>query len=197
MEWVTTTTVLDALRNFSNEEAWGSFVDRFRDPIVRFAERGGLSQAAAQDVAQETLLTFITAWRDDRYDRTKGRLSAWLFGIASRKVLSGRRADRRQDAERGSEEAGVSQIPDEAAEAALQSTWEEVWQRNLLVQAAHRLREESSEKTFLAFTMTVFEKRPGEDVAAELGMTVNAVYLAKSRMLGRLRLLIHALEDLA
>lgn len=197
MEWVTTTTVLDALRNFSNEEAWARFVERFRDPIVRFAERSGLRRSAAEDVAQETLLTFITSWRDGRYDRRKGRLSAWLFGIASRKVLSGRRQARRQDTESGGDSAGLSQVPDADAEGVLEAAWEEAWQKNLLLQATQQLREETGEQTFQAFTMTVFDKRSGDEVAAALGMTVNAVYLAKSRTLGRLRQLVLALEELA
>ena len=88
MEWVTTTAFLHALKQPGDNEAWRRFVQRFRQPVVRYAERGGLKTNAAEDLAQEVLLTFVESWRDGRYDPSKGRLSSWLFGIASKKLMS-------------------------------------------------------------------------------------------------------------
>ena len=58
MAWLTTATVLQNLRDFDNREAWSSFADRFRQPVVSFARSMGLHQADAEDAAQETLLAF-------------------------------------------------------------------------------------------------------------------------------------------
>ena len=82
MEWVTTTAFLHALKQPGDNEAWRRFVERFRQPVVRYAERGGLKANAAEDLAQEVLLTFVEAWRD-------GRLVGGLYGIAIGGVFTG------------------------------------------------------------------------------------------------------------
>ena len=96
MQWVTTTIVLEQL---AREEAgaWELFVRRFRQPVIRFARDLGLSEDEAEDVVQETLASFLRAYRNGRYDRDKGRLSSWLFGIAHRTAMKIRsKAARRQ-----------------------------------------------------------------------------------------------------
>ena len=60
MTWLTTATVLQKLRDFENRDAWDSFADRFRRPVISFARGMGLKPADAEDVAQETLLAFAT-----------------------------------------------------------------------------------------------------------------------------------------
>ena len=92
MTWVTTATVLQNLRDYDNREAWGSFAERFRRPVVSFARGMGLKTADAEDVAQETMLAFAEAYRKGSYDPAKGRLSKFLFGIAYRQSLKFRRA---------------------------------------------------------------------------------------------------------
>src|SRR5262245_31777004 len=91
MTWITTATVLQQLRDFENRSAWDSFTERFRRPVVSFAKSMGLTQADAEDAAQETLLAFAEAYRRGQYDPSKGRLSRFLFGIAYRQSLKARR----------------------------------------------------------------------------------------------------------
>ena len=196
MEWVTTTAFLDALKQPGDNEAWRRFVQRFRQPVVRYAERGGLKATAAEDLAQEVLLTFVESWRDGRYDPSKGRLSSWLFGIASKKLMSLRRRAARDQAEQGDPDHGVSRLPDGDAVEQLESTWEAAWQRNLLLQAMNELRSELKPDTLQAMVLTVFEKISAEAVAEKLDMTANSVYLAKSRGMARLRELVRELDQI-
>ena len=86
MEWKTTSVILDDLADFENRETWNRFAGRFRDPLMRFGRKIGLNVADAEDMAQQTLLVFAEGLRGDRYDRAKGRLSSWLFGIAADQV---------------------------------------------------------------------------------------------------------------
>src|SRR5437868_3297926 len=90
MNWVTTATVLQKLRD-SDRDAWDSFADRFRRPVMSFSRKFGLRDSDAEDVAQETLMAFVEAFRRGDYDPAKGRLSRFLFGIAYRKSLEVRR----------------------------------------------------------------------------------------------------------
>ena len=70
VDWLTTSTVLRDLGDLQNQTAWDRFVGRFRKPVVDFARRLGFEASQAEDVAQETLLAFVNAYREGRYDRT-------------------------------------------------------------------------------------------------------------------------------
>ena len=94
MEWVTTTLLLDRLGD-GDDAAWAQLSESFRPPVTRFVRKLGVPADACDDVTQDALLTFLDAFRRGRYDRDKGRLGAWLFGIAAQAVRRhGRRAAR-------------------------------------------------------------------------------------------------------
>jgi DNA-directed RNA polymerase specialized sigma24 family protein len=77
----TSTTLLEALHDPSDEAAWRRFRTRYEPLLRSYARRVGLFDADAQDVAADTLATFLTAYRAGRYDRTRARLKSWLGGI--------------------------------------------------------------------------------------------------------------------
>src|SRR3954452_4282077 len=124
MNWVTTATVLEKLRDFENRDAWSDFADRFRHPVVRFAQKMGLRPADAEDVAQETLLAFAEAFRKGNYDPAKGRLSQFLFGIAYRQSLRARSKGGRNPGV-AVESAFWSQIADEQTASGI---WDTEWE---------------------------------------------------------------------
>ena len=191
MAWLTTATVLQNLRDFDNREAWSSFADRFRQPIVSFARSMSLSQADAEDAAQETLLAFAEAYRRGQYDPAKGRLSKFLFGIAYRQALRARRV--------GAQVAPVgttvwSQVPDEQSASGI---WDVEWERGLLDECLAQVRTEFEPQTYRAFELTVRDGRDAADAANELGVPIKSVYNAKHRILKRIRELREQFESQA
>jgi len=181
MAWLTTATVLQKLRDFDNREAWSSFADRFRQPIVSFARSMGLSQPDAEDAAQETLLAFAEAYRRGQYDPAKGRLSKFLFGIAYRQSLRARRV--------GAQVAPVgttiwSQVPDEQDATGI---WDTEWERSLLDDCLAQVRTEFEPATYRAFELTVREGLDAAEAAQQLSVPVKSVYNAKHRILKRIR----------
>ena len=195
MQWVTTTIVLEHL---AREEAgaWELFVRRFRQPVIRFARDLGLSEDEAEDVVQETLASFLRAYRNGRYDRDKGRLSSWLFGIAHRTAMKIRSKAARQQrlAPVRGRTAFWDDLPDK--EAARRS-WDQSWEQAMFRQCLEQVRVEVEPATMLAFEAVSFHDRRASEVAAELGITSNAVFLAKHRVLKRLRELQQELEGAA
>lgn len=188
MEWITTTILLDRLRDF-DDTVWDQFIGRFRGPLIDFARRLGLSDDAAQDVAQETLATFARVYRDGRYDRDRGRLRSWLFGIAAREVQRRRREDARRERQAplaSGRTSVVSGLPDETDAADAEALWEATWARHALRAALDQVRRETAPTTFGAFERFALHGVPATQVAEELGITPNAVFLAKRRVLRRL-----------
>jgi RNA polymerase sigma-70 factor (ECF subfamily) len=189
-DWVTTTTLLEDLRDFSNAAAWDRFVGRFHRPVTGFVRELGVPPSEAEDVAQETLVAFAESYRDGRYDRPRGRLSSWLFGIAFRQALRRRRSARRRGIEEPLDAAPEALID----EAAVTDLWNRHWDGFIVRECLARARAEFRPLTFLAFEKVVQEEGTPPEVAMELGLSVKAVYNAKHRVLRRMRELRAELE---
>ena len=194
MDWVTTSTILNDLRDLDNDSAWNRFDERFRPPVVSFAKKAGLSPSDAQDLAQDSLAAFADSLRNGTYDRTKGRLSSWLFGIAYKHILRQRRRLARMEAAAGPN-TGTSfwaQLPDKHAAT---TAWDREWENSLIRQCVDRARQEFPEATFHSFALVVLECRPPRIVAKDLGVSVKTVYDAKYRVLKRVRELRMGFEE--
>ena len=85
---ITSTTLLDGLKDQGNAPVWSEFCTRYRPVIVAFARRLGMSEDDAQDAAQEALITFAAAYREGKYSRDKGRLRSWLLTLAKDKPFT-------------------------------------------------------------------------------------------------------------
>lgn len=192
---ITSTTLLRGLADPRDQEAWERFVGRYRPLVVDYLERVGLAAHDAEDVAQASLLAFSEAYRRGRYDRDAGRLRSWLFGIVRRQLAEWWRGRLRQPLQgsgiRKQELLEASGASDELAEL-----WDRRWREAVLRSCLDQVRREVEERTFRAFERFCLDEAPCEEVAGELGMTENAVYGAKRRVLGRVRALQPLMEDL-
>ena len=192
MPWNTNTSILARLETFSAETAWTSLTEHFEPPLTRYARRAGLSPEAARDAVQDTLVAFAEAYRRGTFDRTRGRLSGWLFGIARREVAAARRRAA-LDPVRRLESTQERRHPD--PEDALEGIWEEEWRRAILERCIETVRAEVEAATWECFALQVFEGLGAEEVAARAGVPRTRVYNAKHRVARRLRELAREFED--
>jgi len=196
MEWVTTTQVLEDLKKSNDSLAWTSFRDHFYPVIFKFARTLGLSETDAEDAAQETMLAFLKAFQDDKYNRGKGHLSHWLFGVARRVILDCRKRLPREHLVVDNT-TGASFLDTLVDENAVQHTWDTEWQRMVLERCLQQAHRELDQKVFRAFELYALAQKPVEEVCQTLGISRNAVYIAKSRVLSRLRQLQQEFEGLS
>lgn len=196
MTWVTTTQVLEELGSPDGGAAWRQLHDHFYAVIVQFAQKLGLSAADAEDAAQETMITFLEAFRKGKYRREKGRLSQWLFGVARRTIHNVRKhlPPERQIINKDTGTSFWDRLPDDQAE---HKTWTAEWQKMVMERCLQHARRELQPKTFQAFEMYSLGQVPVEQVAQHLQMTANAVYIAKNRVLTRLQELESEFEGMA
>jgi RNA polymerase sigma factor (sigma-70 family) len=188
----TTTAMLDALHDAGNANVWEQFDRRYRPILIGFARNLGLTDQDSADIAQETLARFLSEYRNGRYDREKGRLGAWLVGIARYRIL-----DLRRRSAGKYQLAGESAIVDINDEKNLSQVWEDERRHAVLRVAMEELQENSrtDPKTIKVFEMLMVHSVPPQAVADELEISVHDVYLAKSRVAQRLRKIVERIES--
>ncbi len=175
-------TLLSRLRDRSDHAAWAAFDRLYRDLLVGYAKSRGLSDSDAQDVAQQCVIAVMEHIATYRHEAS---FRSWLSAIAERKVIDVyRRARRAQSPGSGD----VSDCPDDAA--GIDTIWRRNWERAHLRHALEAVRSEVTERTYAAFVQYAVEDRSPQSVADALGMTVDQVYLAKHRVLERLRAML-------
>ena len=186
----TTTAMLAALHDPSDAATWAEFDARYRPVLIGFARNLGLADADAADVAQDTLARFLEQYREGKYERERGRLGAWLVGIARYRVLDLRRKHGRRPLR------GESAMIDLNDDKGLTEVWEDERRKAILRQSMGRLRSGSrtDEKTIRAFEMLFVHGMTPQAVADELEMTVQGVYVAKSRVAERLQKIVGEIE---
>jgi RNA polymerase sigma factor (sigma-70 family) len=198
----TTTALLDALSQPAgapSDVVWTTFDRRYRPIIAAFAVKLGLAEQEATEVAQATMADFAREFQLGRYERGKGRLRSWIIRIAHNRTMDMHRERLRRRVERG--ESAIVQIPvsSPSPHAAAEALWEAERRRAILDEALVQLREgtgaRTSDATLRAFELFALQQVPAEAVAEQCGMSVHEVYVAKTRVTGRLRAIVAALTE--
>ncbi len=181
-------SLLVRLRDAADERAWSQFVDIYAPLIYEFARRRGLQDADAADLTQEVLATVAQSIRKFDYDPRRGSFRGWLFTIVANKFRTFR--DRLYRQEQGSGDTTAQQLLQDVPAPADNQQWEREFQQRLFAWAAQEVQAAVEPATWQAFWQTaVLGVRP-KDVARDLKLSVAAVYMAKSRVIARLKELI-------
>jgi RNA polymerase sigma factor (sigma-70 family) len=188
----TTSVLLAALHDPANQTVWEAFDARFRPILTAVAQHLGLNREDGAEVAQQTLVEFARDYRAGKYDRSRGRLSSWIIGIARHRVIDMQRRKGRRGEWRG--ESALANLADEQQ---LTQIWEAEQQRAIFNEALAELREKTrtSETTLHVFEQVALEGVPPETVSAESGLTVAEVYRVKNRITKRLREIVARITE--
>ena len=185
----TPSSLLERLRQPFEPESWARFVALYTPLIYSWGRRVGLQDQDAADLVQDVFATLVEILPTFTYDRQKS-FRRWLRSVTlnrwrntrkqwDNRVLRGQAGDL-------NELAG----PDE-----LEALWDAEYHQCLASRALCIMRADFQEQTWRACWEMVVAGRPAAEVAAELGLTVGAVYAAKFRVLDRLRQELHGLLD--
>jgi RNA polymerase sigma factor (sigma-70 family) len=173
------------LRDPANSAEWSEFVAIYEPLVYRLARRKGLQDADAQDLCQEVFRAVARAV--DRWDPAKGSFRAWISQIARNLLINFLTRGRHQA--RGSGATSMQELLEAqpAVDPSATALFEAEYERRLFRWAADDIRSEFAVTTWQAFWLTAVEDRTTGDVAASLCMSVGAVYVARSRVLARLK----------
>jgi RNA polymerase sigma-70 factor (ECF subfamily) len=180
-------SLLMRLRDARDGDAWRQFVELYAPLVYSYARRHRLQDADAADLTQEVLRAVSGAVGRLEYDPERGSFRGWVFTLAHRKLCDFLTRRRRQ--EQGSGDTATQGVLNDLP-APEEEQWERDYERRLFVWAAERARGEFREATWQAFWQTAVEGRPAADISRTLGISVGAVYIAKSRVQARLKALV-------
>jgi RNA polymerase sigma-70 factor (ECF subfamily) len=183
----TSTTLLERLRD-NTTGAWEQFVRLYQPLLLVWARRQGLQEADALELTQEVLVKLLQLL--PTYQRGAGQsFRGWLYRVTTNQCMDFRRRRR----------ATLPLPPAEDLAAVDPPTLielEEAEYRRLLVRRTLEvIRGDFNEPTWAAFLGVRVEGRPTREVALQLGISANAVYLACHRVLTRIKEELSGLLD--
>ena len=182
----TSQSLLLRARDPADAASWRQLVDLYT-PLIRRGVRSYVAQPAdADDVVQEVLAALVRELPRFEHNGRPGAFRAWLRAITVNRLRShwqSRRGPRAAGGDVVLEQLHQLEDPD----SPLSRAWDEEHDRHVVTTLLDAIRLEFQPATWRAFDRTVRDGRPAAEVAAELGISVNAVLIAKSRVLKRLR----------
>jgi RNA polymerase sigma-70 factor (ECF subfamily) len=177
-------SLLVRIRDGADDEAWRLFVDLYGPLVYAFGRRKGLQDADAADLTQDVMQSVAGAVRSLEYDPRRGSFRGWLHTVACHRLIDFQR--KRQM--RGSGDTAVQAVLEaQPAPPEPDPDWDRDYERRVFAWAAEQIRDEFRESTWRAFWLTAVDGKSGDDAAKELGMSLGAVHVAKSRVLARLK----------
>lgn len=188
----TRVSLLLRIRDPKDADAWRQFVQAYAPVVYGFARKRGLQDADAADLMQEVFRSVAGAAPRLEYDPKRGSFRGWLYTVTRNKIysfLDGRKRQPQGTGDSGAQER-LQEEPDDGAEA----VWDQEYERRLFEWAAEQVRGEFRETTWKAFWMTAVDGVDPREAAGQLGLSPGAVYVAKSRVLARLREKIQQLQ---
>jgi len=166
-------------------QAWQRLLHLYGPLVFHWCRRWRLSPEDAADVSQEVFQALATHIDGFQRDGAGQSFRGWLWTIARNKMLDHfRRAARQPNAAGGSDaHQQLQAIP----EALPEDCEEEASSTDMVHRAVDLLRGEFEDRTWQMFWRSAVAGQEPRDIAAEMGVSADAVRMAKSRVLRRLR----------
>lgn len=183
----TSASLLDILRDRPDGAHWARLVELYSPLIRHWLRQHTLPTADADDLVQEVLTVVVRRIPEFHRQPRTGAFRAWLRTITANCLRDFWRSQRIRPRVAGADD--FQEVLEQLADSAsgLSRQWDAEHDRFVTQKLLEKLEGEFQAPTWRAFRGVAIDGRSPDEVAKELGMTVNAVFIAKSRVLARLR----------
>ena len=188
-------SLLLRLQSAGDQQAWGEFLEIYQPLIFRLTRQRGLQEADAREVTQEVLIAVAGAIGRWQTDSARGSFRGWLATIVRNLVVNFLIRQNRHPRGTGNSDFArwLNEVP--AADSGESRLFDLEHRRQVFLWAAELIESEFRPETWRAFWETSVAGRSIEAVASELNMSAGAVYVARSRVMKRLRMKVEEARD--
>ena len=185
-------SLIQRLQDGGDNAAWEEFASIYRPVIVRIALRKQMQFDDAEDLAQQVLLLVLKNINKWKSDPARARFRTWLQTVVRSATMNAWSRRPKDQASGGTDSLQQRhQRPDKADSL----SFDLEWQRETLRWVAQQVRGEFESTTWTAFWDTAIEQLPAQEVAEKIGRSVGAVYIARSRVMQRIKQRIAELDE--
>jgi RNA polymerase sigma-70 factor (ECF subfamily) len=181
----TRASLLDRLKDREDQASWQEFFDTYWQLIYRVAKKAGLTDAEAQDVVQETVISVSNKLPGFTYDPKVCSFKTWMLRLTRWRIIDTFRKRLPQNASNGDGTATspLERIPDESS-LNLDALWDEEWKKSLLAGALQRIKPLLKPEHYQIFDLYALRQLPVSQVAEIMGVSAARIYLVKHRVAG-------------
>ena len=180
-------TLLLKLRDATDQQSWSEFVEMYAPLVCTFLSKRGVQDADAADLTQEVMVSVAKSIQTFEYERNKGTFRAWLLTVVHNRLRNFRRKKGVAACGEGGTKAYDMLLEQPANKGEDTAAWNQAYQTHLFQFAADQVRADFQESTWAAFWRTCVEGESAKDVAVDLGISAPAVYMAKRRVVARIK----------
>jgi RNA polymerase sigma factor (sigma-70 family) len=184
-------TSLSLLQRLSGPEPdpsdWDRLVAIYAPLLRAWLLRHPLQGADVDDLVQDVLAVLVRKLPQFRHAGRQGSFRHWLRCVLAYQLRYFLRQRQHRPVPAGPHDEGSPLLQLEESDSALSRRWDEEHDRHVVTRLLELIRPEFSPCTWQAFEQSALQGRPAGAVGADLGLTANAVCVARSRVLRRLR----------
>ena len=179
-------SLLEQLRRHPSEMAWKRLVALYTPLLECWLRHYGIPSGDLEDLVQEVMTVLIRDLPAFHHNQQCGAFRCWLRTIVVHRVRGYWRSRHNSAQTAGGSASGIlEEIPDPASDP--DRRWEQEHDQFIIRRALELMQPELTTSTWQAFRRQALDGAKPAAVAAELGISVNAVVLAKYRVMRRLR----------
>jgi RNA polymerase sigma-70 factor (ECF subfamily) len=182
----TSVSLLERLAGAPTDADWRRLYDLYQPLLRAWITRAGVAASDVEDLVQDVLVVVVRKITGFEW-RGQGAFRAWLRTILAHRVRDYFRRQQYLPTATGDSDFQRRLNELESPDSALSRLWDREHDEHVATSLMQRVRGDFAPTTWLAFVRHALEGEPAAQVAEDLGLSLNSVLLAKSRVLKRLR----------
>ena len=191
-------SLIGRLKDWGDQRSWQEFFDAYWKLIYAVALKAGLSDAEAQEVVQETVISVAKKMPEFKCDPAAGSFKSWLLTLTRWRIgdqfRKRRTLGQSPGCSREAEANDPSGMPNDPARTStieripdpdgleLEAIWNEEWEKNLLEAVTERVKRQVDPAQYQVFDFHVLKQWPVKKVATKRGVSLSQVYFAKYKV---------------
>lgn len=183
----TSISLLEILKQGDDHEAWQQMLVIYQPLIQKWLGRFGAPTSELPDLSQSILTVIVSKLPEFQHQGRTGSFRSWVKSITRNCLLEFWRAKKLHPIATGksSFQEEINQLADDTSD--LSAIWNQEYDQYVLASLLKQIRGEFKPSTWKAFQLVAIDGMAAKDAAEQLEVSLNSVFIAKSRVLARLR----------